>query len=95
MKNSNIKQNITELNFIVNNCGENGRIFTVDFYKKNGKLRKMNCRFGVSKYLKGGINATAHIEKYVNVFDLKAQGYRKINLETIKRIAGRGFVYNF
>ena len=35
---------------------KNGTIFTVDFIKKNGEYRSMNCRTGVKKYLKGGTN---------------------------------------
>ncbi|NIU01634.1 MAG: hypothetical protein GWN01_12180 [Nitrosopumilaceae archaeon] len=31
-----------------------GKMFTVEFEKANGEKRKMNCRTGVKKHLKGG-----------------------------------------
>ena len=34
-----------------------GKFFTVEFVKKDGTLRKMNCRLGVAKDLKGGQNS--------------------------------------
>ena len=30
------------------------KFFSVEFYKKDGTLRKMQCRLGVTKHLKGG-----------------------------------------
>lgn len=63
--------------------GTNGSIFTADFIKKNGELRTMNCRLKVRKHLRGGISTTAHKENLVTVYDLQAQGYRTINLETL------------
>ena len=67
-----------------------GQFFTVEFVKKDGTLRKMNCRTGVKKYLvKNGrtIKTTPAIENGIlKVYDVK-NGYRSINIDTIKTIS--------
>jgi len=71
----------------------NGKIFTAFFYKKDGTLRKMNCRLGVKKHLQGGEYLHGHGNKYpqyVPVYDLKVRGYRTLNLDTIQSINFRG-----
>ncbi len=73
----------------------NGRIFTVVFTKKDGTIRKMNCRLDVKKHLKGGESTTAHIDHLMTVFDMQAKGYRCINLDTIKSISLGGQTYEF
>lgn len=66
-----------------------GKIFGVTFTKKDGTTRVMLCRLGVTKHLKGG-KSTLDPTKYITVFDMKNQGYRAINRDTIQsvRIAG-------
>ena len=64
------------------------RIFSVSFLKKDGTLRKMVCRVGVTKYLKGGELPYDPMEKgLLPVFDMVAQDYRMINLNTIISIS--------
>jgi hypothetical protein len=67
-----------------------GQFFTVEFIKKDGTLRKMNCRTGVKKYLvKNGrkIKTTPAIESGIlKVYDTQ-NGYRSINIDTIKTIS--------
>lgn len=64
------------------------KIFSVLFQKKDGTLRKMVCRTGVTKHLKGGELAYDPIEKgLLSVFDMQAQDYRMINLRTIQSIS--------
>jgi len=66
-----------------------GKLFSVEFVKKNGELRKMLCRIGVTKHLKGGKNVNPKLNKsQVVVFDMKNAGYRTINLETITKFSG-------
>ena len=67
--------------------GFKGRIFTVTFTKKDGTIRKMNCRMGVTKYLKGG-KCTLDKNKYIIVFDMQNNAYRAVNKETILDIKG-------
>lgn len=74
--------------FILNS---NGKFLTVEFIKKDGSLRKMNCRLGVTKYLKGG-KSTLDPNKFITVFDVQSQGYRAINKETIQRVSCDGLV---
>lgn len=72
----------------------NGKFFTVEFIKKNGDLRKMNCRIGVSKYVTGkGLTFEPSDYNLRVVFDLQKHDYRMINLETVRRIIMNGHVY--
>ena len=60
---------------------------TVTFIKADGSVRKMNCRMGVTKHLKGG-KSTLDASKYVTVYDMAKAAYRAINRETIIDIKG-------
>lgn len=61
----------------------NGRTFTVHFVKKDGTVRKINCRTNVRKYLKGGESTIAGKPNLLSVFDMQKKAYRCINLDTI------------
>ena len=67
-----------------------GRFFTVEFIKKDGTIRKMNCRTGVKKYLSNNgkqIKLSHPIDNGIlRVYDIHSKGYRSINLDTIKKI---------
>lgn len=60
---------------------------TVTFVKQNGEVRTMNCRIGVTKHLKGGVSKLDP-NQYVTVYDLKSEGYRAINRDTILEVKG-------
>lgn len=60
----------------------NGRFITVRFIKKDGTIRTMTCRLGVTKHLKGG-QSTLDADKYITVYDVQKEGYRAINRDTI------------
>lgn len=64
-----------------------GKIVTVTFIKKDGSIRVMNCRLGVTKYLKGG-TSTLDPEKFITVYDLQSKGYRAIAKDQILAIKG-------
>jgi len=69
----------------------NGKIFSVTFVKKDGTIREMNCRKGVKKYLSGGeLHYKPSEYGLLPVFDMKSQGYRMINFQTIKEIRFHG-----
>lgn len=72
----------------------NGEFFTVMFIKRTtGELRKMVCRKGVKKYLKGGPPAYNFSEKnLVPVFDVEKGEYRSIPLENIVELHADGEV---
>ena len=75
--------NVTEFKKMV----ADGKIFTVEFIKKDGTLRKMNARLGVKKHLKGGTLAFDPSERnLLPVFDMQKEGYRMINSSTILNI---------
>lgn len=60
---------------------------TVTFVKADGTVRKMNCRMGVTKHLKGG-KSTLDAAKYVTVYDMTKAAYRAVNRDTIIDISG-------
>lgn len=70
------------------------KIFTVSFIKKDGTERKMTCRFGVKKHLQGG-ELKYNPEKlgYLTVYDLQSEGYRTINVNTLKSLTFSGVTY--
>jgi hypothetical protein len=65
---------------------KDGKIFSVEFIKKDGSTRNMNARFGVKKHLRGGESAyDAASKNLIPVFDLTKREYRMINVSTIKK----------
>lgn len=72
------------------------KIFSVEFIKKDGTVREMTCRLGVTKHLKGGeLKHDANALGHLVVFDMQKQAYRTINFNTLKRIKLEGKEYNF
>ena len=66
----------------------NGKFFSVIFEKKDGTLRKMVCRTGVKKHLKGGELKHNPAELgHLVVFDVQKKEYRTLNLNTVKEIS--------
>jgi hypothetical protein len=75
----------------------NGKFFTVKFIKKDGTLRKMTCRTGVSKFVTGKGLAFEPKEKGLKVvWSTDAEGYRMINLAQVTEITfnGETTIYN-
>jgi hypothetical protein len=71
------------------------KIFSVTFVKKDGTLREMTCRVGVTKHLKGGeLKYSPESLNYLTVFDMQAQDYRTININTLKKIKVDGVEYD-
>jgi hypothetical protein len=65
----------------------NGKFFTVKFVKKDGTLRRMTCRTGVSKGVTGKGLAFEPKEKGLKVvWSTDAEGYRMINLAQVTEI---------
>lgn len=63
-------------------------IFYVEYIKRTtGELRKMTCRKGVKKHLKGGQKAYSDKEyDLMTVFDMDKVGYRAINLREVTKL---------
>jgi hypothetical protein len=78
-------QNENEL--VTKILASNGKIFNVLFTKKDGSVRSMNARLGVTKHLKGGVS-TLNANQYITVYDMQNKGYRAINKETIISVRG-------
>jgi len=74
-----------------------GKIFSVEFIKRTtGDLRRMTCRLGVTKHLKGGERAYSATEKQLlTVFDMEANSYRSIPVEGIQSVSVGGQVFDF
>lgn len=70
----------------------NGKFFAVDFLKKNGELRHMVCRTGVTKHLRGGNKTTG--DKLVTVFDVQKKEYRCFYPESVVSFKCGDYVYN-
>ena len=69
----------------------NGKFFTVKFIKKDGTLRKMTCRTGVSKGVTGKGLAFEPKEKGLKVvWSTDSEGYRMINLAQVTEITFNG-----
>ena len=83
----------------------NGHIFTVEFYKRsNGELRKMNCRRGVQKGVKGvGLKFDPNEKNLLVVYDMQKinegkdekGAFRMINLSDLKSLRMDGVNYDW
>ena len=72
----------------------NGRIFSAVFTKKDGEKRKMVCRRGVAKYVKGiGLKFKPEERDLIGVFDMHKTAYRFINIKTLEQIKVKGITY--
>ena len=60
------------------------QIFTCKFVKKDGSHRIMNARLGVKKGVKGvGLNYNPDDYNHIIAYDLKNDGFRTININTL------------
>lgn len=74
--------NVTDFRAINGN-----KIFSVEFIKKDGTVRKMRAMLGVKIHLKGGeLSYNAEGKNYLIVWDLDKKGYRTINFNTLQHI---------
>ena len=68
-----------------------GKFFTVKFIKKDGTLRKMTCRTGVSKGVTGkGLDFDPKEKGLRVVWAMDAEGYRMINLAQVTELKFNG-----
>lgn len=61
------------------------RFVTISFVKKDGSLRTINGRFGVTKHLKGG-TCSLDKNKFFIIYSIADAGYRAIDKQKIKSI---------
>jgi len=73
----------------------NGRIFFAKFVKKDGSLRRMTARVGVSKGVTGdGMKWDPEARGMCVVFDMDKAAFRIINTGTLLEVRAAGEVYN-
>ena len=73
----------------------NGQIFSAVFRKKDGEKRKIVCRRGVAKYVKGvGLKFKPEERDLIGVFDMHKKAYRFINSKTLEQLKVKGINYN-
>jgi hypothetical protein len=67
-----------------------GKIFTACFVKKDGTLREMNCRIGVTKGVQGtqkkSIKVSRKKKGLLAVFDVQSNGWKTVNLYTLRQL---------
>ena len=78
------------LDEIILNSG--GKFVTVTFTKKDGSLRTLTGRMGVTKHLKGGVS-TLNADQYVTIYDIQNNGYRAVNRSTIQSVKCEGVTH--
>lgn len=69
---------------------EEGRIFGATYVKKNGEVTKINGRFGVRKFLRGGKASSPNVW---TVWDNNRKRYTALIPENIKTITYGGYEY--
>ena len=69
--------------------------FSCRFVKRtNNEIRTMNCRFGVTKHLKGGeLKYNPEEKKLITVFDMEKAAYRCISTESLMAAKLQGIEY--
>ena len=71
-----------------------GRIFFIEFKKKDGTLRRMTARRGVSKGVTGnGRNHNPRRYNNVGVYDMDINEFRMFTLHKADRIHADGVIY--
>ena len=75
------------------------KFFSVIFIKKNGEVRPMTARRGVTKGVKGtskyDVKKVDQSHGLITVWDTGKQNFRKINLNTVIGFKVKGMTYNF
>lgn len=81
-------QRVNLHNFLV---GQEGKFVSLQFTKLNGETRDLNGRLGVTQHCGTG-ESTCEREDlpYLTVYDVKAPGYRAVNLATVSRVKAQG-----
>jgi hypothetical protein len=73
-----------------------GQIFSVEFFKKDGTLRKMRARLGVKKGLKGvGLRFDPLAKGLLPVYDMDKKGYRMVTIRNIQQLKINKQTYRF
>jgi len=77
-----------------------GKFMTVTFLKKDGSTRRMRCRTGVKRYVKGVGSPLGtpsnRLQKYklITVYDLDKAGYRSIPVDRVLSVKAAGKTFS-
>ena len=83
-----------EIKDVVEMMGD--KIFTVTFIKKDGTVRVMNARRGVSKGVKGvGMSFDPTEKDLITVYDMTKGAFRMVNAKTITELKASKKVFKF
>lgn len=80
-----VKRNLVKTLIVANH----DKFLGVTFTKKNGEKRRLNGRLHVHSKT-GQAPTTAHIPEYLTIYDVKARGFRIVNLNTVESIRMKG-----
>jgi hypothetical protein len=81
-----------QLRYVLKNS--KGKIMTLVFKKKDGTMRMINTRTGVTKNIKGtGLAYDPDKYGYVILWDLRKGNYRTVNINTVTLLKSAGKTY--
>lgn len=67
------------------------KFFSITFIKKNGDVRRLNGRLGVTKGVNGiGKKYNPSDFNYLTVYDVKNKGFRTVNVNTVHSLRYKG-----
>jgi hypothetical protein len=73
-----------------------GKIFRVTFIKKDGTIRQMVARTEVQKGVNGtGMSYDPAPRGLMPIYDMQKDGWRMVNLDTVREIAFQGETHTF
>jgi hypothetical protein len=73
--------------------GNEGKLFSIVFKKKDGSIRRMVARLGVKQNLTGrGLLYNADARNNIVLFSMKDRAYRTINVDRLLRVKAFGEV---
>ncbi len=70
-----------------------GTFVGITFTKKDGSVRNLNGRLFVKKYVKGTGKKLGVDSPMIRVYDVKADGFRTVNLQTTESVRMFGTEY--
>lgn len=72
-----------------------GKLFSVEFIKKDGSKRKMCGRTQVTAHLKGGVSTIKDHKNLISMYEFQRfqQGYKCFNMDTLISAKVGGVVY--
>ena len=82
---------------------QEGKLFGVEFVKKDKTIRRMSARLGVRKGVKGVVDRKAEDDRLnlLTVYDFNADktdetqgGFRRVNLSTVRSVTIQGEKYS-